>query len=90
VHVADEYAAIVNNNLLFYELETADIGEVVNIKAVTSGQSVDIAPVSSFTFAPLSAYTITNASVDRTYNADATTLDEISDVVATVIDDENL
>lgn len=49
-HGADEYAAIVTGALLFYPLETADIGETVNLKAVTDGQSVDLAPVASFTF----------------------------------------
>ena len=32
-------------------------------------------------------YTITNVTTDRSYNADATTLDEIADVLGTLIAD---
>lgn len=32
-------------------------------------------------------YTITNATPDRSYNANATTVDELADVVATLVSD---
>lgn len=49
-HAAKEYAAIVTPELYFFDLETADIGQSVSVKAVTNGQSVDLAPISTFTF----------------------------------------
>jgi len=33
------------------------------------------------------AYTVTNAVVDRSFDADATTLDEVADVLGTLIQD---
>jgi hypothetical protein len=90
-HAADEYAAVVTPQLMFFELDEADIGETVNLKAVTNRQGVDVAPISSFVFAgPTSAYTVTNAATDRTFDANAVTLHELADVVATVIDDQRL
>lgn len=90
-HAADEYAAIVDRNLVYLELDAADVGETVNLKAVTNRQSVEVAPISTFTFsAAASDYTITNASTDRTFDANATSIHELADVVATVIDDLNL
>lgn len=90
-HAAGEYAAVVTPSLHFFELDAADIGETVNIKAVTNGQAVDVAPISSFTYdGPISAYTITNSSADRVLDADNTTLNELADFVATMADDLNL
>lgn len=89
-HAADEYAAAATPSLRFLELEAADIGEIVNLKAVTGGQSIDVAPIASFTFAPVSAYTITNATTDRTFDANASSTAELADVVATMIDDLHL
>lgn len=90
-HAADEYAALVTPALLFFELDAADIGEVVNLKAVTNRQSVDVAPINTFTFsAAASDYTVTNATTDRTFDANATSIHELADVVATMIDDLNL
>jgi hypothetical protein len=89
-HAVNEYVAAVTPALRFYELEAADIGETVNLKAVTGGQNIEVAPISSFTFAPVSAYTITNASTDRTFDANATSINELADVVATIVDDLNL
>lgn len=34
-----------------------------------------------------SAYTVANATTDRDYDADATTVDELADVLATLIED---
>jgi len=90
-HAADEYAAIVTPQLVFFELDAADVGEVVNIKAVTNRQGVEVAPISSFTFTPAaSEYTVTNGTTDRAFNANSTSIDELADVLATVIDDLNL
>lgn len=89
-HAAGEYAAVYDANLQFYELETADIGESVNIKAVTSGQAIDVAPITSFTFSQTSAYSVSNGSADRNFDANNTSLNELADVVATVIEDLNL
>lgn len=89
-HAADEYAAVVTRALRFMDLGTEDIGETINLKAVTGGQNIEVAPVASFTFAPVSAYTITNATTDRTFDADATSINELADVVATIVDDLNL
>ena len=87
-HNDNEYASVVTPALRFVELEDGDIGETVNLKAVTNGQSVDNAPVTTFTFAPLSIYTIGNHSADlRVFDADNVTIDELADVVATVISD---
>lgn len=90
-HAANEYAAVVTPALMFYPLETADIGQTVNLKAVTNDQSVDLAPIASFTFnGPTSIYSVTNGDGTRTLNADNTSLDTVADVLATVIDDLNL
>lgn len=87
-HNANEYAAIVTPALRFIELEQLDIGQTVKLKAVTNGQTIENAPVASFTFAPISTYNVANRSADlRTFDTNATTLDELSDVVATIITD---
>ena len=49
-HASGELAAVVTPALMFYDLEPSDIGQTVNLKAVTNGQSVDLAPINSFTF----------------------------------------
>jgi hypothetical protein len=33
------------------------------------------------------AYTVSNGSVDRTFDANSTTIDELSDIIATLISD---
>ena len=76
--------------MIFYDLDSSDIGETVTFKAVTNVQSEENGQVASFTFAPVSAYTVTNGTADRTFDANATTVDELADVVATIIDDLNL
>ena len=76
--------------LKFLPLEKADIGETVTLKALAGGQGLDdVSPV-TFTFNPVSAYTVTNATDDRSFDADSTTIDELADVVATIIKDTNL
>lgn len=87
-HGAGEYACLYSPALRFFDLESADIGETVNMKAVTANQALDIAPVCSFTFAGVqSAYTITNGTDDRTMDADSTSSDEIADLIHTMVKD---
>lgn len=89
-HGADEYAALATQSMRFYELEPADLGEDVRLKAVTAGQNIEVAPITAITFNPVSLYTVTNATFDRTFDANATSVNELADVVATMIDDLNL
>jgi len=89
-HGASEDAVFVSKALRFIALEDADIGETVTFKAVAGGQTLDdVSPV-SFTFNPPSRYTVTNSTDDRTFDADCTTVDELADVVATIIKDTKL
>lgn len=89
-HGADEYAILATDTLKLFTLDPADVGETVTFKAVAGGQSIENAKATSLTFTPVSAYTITNASTDRAFDANCTTINELADVVATVIDDLNL
>lgn len=89
-HGSGENAVMVTPSLYFLKLETADIGETVTLKAVAGGQTLDDVSPISFTFNPVSAYTVTNATDDRSFDADSTTIDELADVVATIIKDTNL
>lgn len=89
-HGDGEYAVLFTPAMIFYDLDSSDIGETVTFKAVTNGQSEENGQIASFTFAPVSAYTVTNGTADRTFDANATTVDELADVVATIIDDLNL
>lgn len=89
-HAADEYATHFTEAVRFFPLLSTDVGTTVTLKAVTNGQAQENGQVTSFTFNPISAYTVTNATTDRTFDANAVTIDELADVVATVIDDLNL
>lgn len=89
-HAANEYCVLNTNNLRFYDLDEADRGEVIKFKAVAGGGNLEMSPVAEITFNPLSAYTVTNATDDRSFDADCTTIDELADVVATIIKDTNL
>lgn len=51
-HVANEYATLFSDSLIFFELERKDVGQQIRLKAVTNGQHVDYAPISTFTFTP--------------------------------------
>ncbi len=89
-HSADEYATLYTPALKFYELEKEDIGETITLKAVTNGQAEENGQITSFTFTPISKYNVTNETEDRTFDADATSGDELADVLGTVINDSNL
>lgn len=89
-HAADEYAVVYTSAVKFYELDRSDVGTTVTFKTVTNGQSEENGQVTSFTFSPVSAYTVTNAVADRAYDANATSVNELADVVATMIEDLNL
>lgn len=85
-HAADEYAALVTPALRFYALEQEDIGETINLKAVTGGQALDVAPVASFEFdGPIGVWAVSNYTEDRIFDANATTLDEIADNIGTLV-----
>jgi len=89
-HGASEDCVFVTKALKFLPLEKADIGETVTLKALAGGQELDdVSPV-TFAFNPLSAYSVTNATDDRDFDADCTTIDELADVVATIIKDTRI
>ena len=89
-HTAGEDVVMVTPSLRFIKLEDADIGETVTFKAVAGGQDLDDAKAVSFTFNPLSAYNVTSATTDRSFDANNTTIHELADVVGTIIDDLKL
>lgn len=67
-HGSSEYAALVTPALKFIKLDSSDIGKVVRLKAVTSGQDIDNAPVTSVTFAGTSGQSVLN-DINRTLTA---------------------
>ncbi len=89
-HGADEYVSIVTPALKFYPLEESDIGNDITLKAITNGQDIEVAPTTLFNFNPISSYTITNDTANRTLDANNVTINDLSDVVATIIRDEHL
>lgn len=90
-HGADEYAVLYTRAVFFYELNQIDVGEDINFKAVTNGQNEENASVCTLSsFAPEYSYTVSNETDTRTLDADATDLDELADVVATILKDKNL
>lgn len=85
-HGTDEYAALVTPALRFFELEKEDIGEVINLKAVTGGQALEVAPIASFEFdGAIGRWEIGNYTEDRTINAESYTFDELGDVLGTLV-----
>lgn len=89
-HVADENVVLNTPTLKFYDLSDADVGKTVTFKAVSGGQDIEQAKAVSVTFNPISAYTVTHGTPDRAFDANNTTIHEIADVVATIIDDLKL
>lgn len=88
-HDSEEDAALVTPSLRYLDLEAEDIGETINLKAVTNRQSVEFAPVTSFVFEPLSRYSIANAPEDeRSIDVgDGGTLADTLDTLSTLIKD---
>lgn len=67
---------------------TADTDDVLEVLNGAAGQVFSVTGEGAITTAKQSlAYTATNVTPDRTFNADATTLDELADIVGTVIAD---
>ena len=89
-HGASEDAVLFTNNLRWYDFRPEDVGETVKVKTTTGGQALEDVKTTSFTFNPPSRYTVTNDLVDRTYDANSTSINELSDVIATIIDDLKL
>jgi len=89
-HAENEYCVLNTNNLRFYDLTAADVGEEVTFIAVSGGGNIELSPKATFTFNPISGYTVSNATDDREFDADCTTIDELADVVATIIKDTKI
>jgi len=89
-HSTNEDIVLATNTLKFFDLDRADIGETVTLKAVAGGESLDDAQEVSFTFTPISGYSVDNPSDDREIDVDCTSVDELAKVVATIIKDTNL
>ena len=87
-HANGEYASVVTPAMRFFDLSEGDIGEYVRFKAVTAGQHIENAPIGEVAFSPANGdYTIANVTTTRTLNCDGTTLDEVADVLGTLIQD---
>jgi hypothetical protein len=89
-HSAGCYCVNWTNAVRWFDLEPEYIGETVRFKAVTAGQSPDNAPITSLTFSPPKQFTVTNEAADYTIDADATSTDEVADVVGTITNYLNL
>lgn len=59
---------------------TGTAGQVLRVNSGETGFEM-------FTPATIPAYTVTNKTIDRVINADDVTLDEVADVLGTLIDD---
>lgn len=57
-HGEDEYCTVVTPALLFLELNREDIGKTLRFKAVTNGQSIEVAPVTEHTFEEIGSRTV--------------------------------
>lgn len=86
-HTASEDVVLVTQNLRYVALSDADVSQTVRFKAVSAGMDVADASITSLVFTPQSKYTVTNRTADRTFDADCTTINELSDVIGTIIDD---
>ena len=69
---------IIDKNLLFGTATGTQIGTATTQKLAFYGSTPIVQPA---------AYTLSNVNADRGYDADATTLDEIADVLGTLISD---
>ena len=86
-HAASEDVTVFDQTVRFYDLTEQDVGETVNFKTTTGGRDLDDITANGFTFTPVSKYALANDTTDRDLDADATTLNEVADVVATIIKD---
>lgn len=89
-HSANEECVVWNDTIKFYDFLEEDIGETIVLKATSGGTLVEDAKQFDFTFNPVSKYTISNDTADRTLNANSTDMDELADVLSTLIRDTNL
>jgi hypothetical protein len=75
-------------NLLDMQIDGVTFIKITNSKAITIGSSTStIGFYGQTPAARPSAYTVTNGTTDRSFDADATSLDEIADVLGTLIND---
>ena len=81
-HAASEYAAVYTPAMVFYDLEQADIGQTVTVKAVTAGQLVENATETSFVFTtPVRPTSLFD------YYEDATTITDAGDLAGAMWED---
>lgn len=89
-HSSGEKAVMWSDTLKFYDLNPEDVGETVILKATAGGALIEDAKAFDFTFSPISKYAISNDTTDRTLNANSTDMDELADVLSTLVRDSNL
>lgn len=89
-HVVGEYAVNWTNAVRFYDLDAEYVGTSVTLKAVTAGQALENGLTTTFTFTPVKPFTVTNEADDYVLDANATTTDELADVVGTITNYINL
>lgn len=89
-HGASEDVTLFTNNLKWFDFRPEDVGESINIKTTSGGQAIEDVRTTTFTLNPVSLYSVTNDDTDREFDANSTTIHELANVVATVIDDLNL
>lgn len=86
-HAASENVVVFDQTVRFYDLTEQDVGETVNFKTTTGGRDLDDITANGFTFTPISRYEVSNDLTERKFDADATSLNEVSDVMSTLIKD---
>lgn len=90
-HDVGEHSFLATPALRFLDLSEVDEGNIINLKGVTNGQPVEVAPVVSTTFSGvLSDWSIGNESILRTLDADDVTIHELADALATLVKDNKL
>ena len=81
-------ASAFTGNILDIQIDGVTFVKITNNRAITLGGSTSTLGFYGQTPAARpSAYTITNSSTNRAFDADATSIDEIADVLATLITD---
>lgn len=91
-HAATERAVLLNSAVKFVPLDVSEVGKTRNYAFLAGGQSAVDSLVTSVQFnsVGVSAYTVTNLTANRSLDVNDTTLNELADVVATVISDLRL